>query len=262
MTSITTSPGIVRYTKTVDIKRLKFIDDILKTSLSGNGKVLDVGCGNGNISIYLGSLGYNVRGVDISEKAINNARNNNPYPHVKFDAVSAEQLSAEKSHYNAIICSEVLEHLDNPKQLLDTLYNLLEDDGVLIVTVPNGAGPREVLMTKPMQWMSKNNGLLWKATTAVKRALGYNGKTTQSDADNLEHVQFFTYKDLIRLSANSKFKIKYFKHADFIGDVFPFSLLSKRIAALQDLDCKLADQLPHNLVAGFLSAWKKEKAQV
>lgn len=258
MTPIQTDPGIVRYTKTVDIKRLQFIDETLKTSLTGNGQVLDIGCGNGNISIYLGSLGYRVRGVDISEKAINIARKNNPYPNVSFDAISAEALSAEKERYSAIICSEVLEHLDNPKQLLDTIYNLLEDDGVLIVTVPNGAGPREVLMTKPMQWMSRNNGLLWKATTAVKKALGYNGKTSQSDADNLEHVQFFTYEDLLQLSASSKFKIKNFKHADFIGDVFPFSLLAKRIAALQDLDCKLADQLPHAMVAGFLSAWKKE----
>ena len=251
------SGGLVRYTRTVDIKRLKFIDRILIDSLPENGKVLDVGCGNGNISLYLGSKGYTVRGVDISEKAIATARAHNKLKNIEFDVISAEELVAEKSKYHAIICSEVLEHLNDPKQLLDTLYNLLLDDGVLIVTVPNGVGPREVLMTKPMQWMSRNNGILWKTTQAVKRAFGYSGKTSQSDADNLEHVQFFTHNDLKRLSASCNFKIKCIKHADFISDVFPFSMLTKRVSVLEDLDCKVADHLPTSIVGGFLSAWSK-----
>lgn len=252
------SSGLVRYTRTVDIKRLNFIDRILVNSLPEDGKVLDVGCGNGNISLYLGSQGYTVCGVDISEKAIATARAHNTFKNVKFDVVSAEELVAEQNKYHAIICSEVLEHLNNPKQLLDTLYKLLTDDGVLIVTVPNGIGTRELLMTKPMQWMSRNNGILWKTTQVVKKALGYSGKTSQSDADNLEHVQFFTHNDLKRLSVNCNFRIKCIKHADFISDVFPFSMLTKRVAVLQDLDCKVADHLPTFIVGGFLSVWSKD----
>ena len=38
--------------------------------------ILDVGCGSGDLSIYLAQLGYQVLGIDFVEKAIANAREN------------------------------------------------------------------------------------------------------------------------------------------------------------------------------------------
>jgi len=53
-----------------DIKRLQFIVDVLKESTPPEGVVLDVGCGNGIISRGLGAQGFNVYGIDVSDKAI------------------------------------------------------------------------------------------------------------------------------------------------------------------------------------------------
>ncbi|TRX60129.1 methyltransferase domain-containing protein [Fulvivirga sp. M361] len=253
----TETPNFTRYTRIVDIKRLKFITENLKWIQPENAKILDVGCGNGNMSIQLGMLGYNVLGVDISEKAIKKAKETNTQPNVDFKVISAEDLVAEGTKYDAIICSEVLEHLDNPSALLHTINEILKDNGSLVVTVPNGNGPRETLMTKPMQWMQRNDNWLWKFTKSFKRALGYDGKTIQSDADDLEHVQFFTKAQLTDLSKNTKFRIEVFENADFLEDVFPVSLLTKKIVFLQRLDCKIADLLPHQLTGGFHTIWKK-----
>jgi hypothetical protein len=39
--------------------------------------------------------------------------------------------------------------------------------------------------------------------------------------------------------------------------VFPFSILSKRIAFLQKMDCAIAEILPYGCTGGFVTVWKK-----
>jgi 2-polyprenyl-3-methyl-5-hydroxy-6-metoxy-1,4-benzoquinol methylase len=77
------------------------------------------------------------------------------FPNVRFDVVSAERLVADGHRYHAIICSEVLEHLHDPGKLLSVLHQSLQDNGILIVTVPNGNGPRELFVTRPVIALQK-----------------------------------------------------------------------------------------------------------
>ena len=219
--------------------------------------MLDVGCGNGIISRSLGKAGYNVYGIDVSEKAIEKAKQLNKFPNVTFDILSAEQLVAEGKKYNAIICSEVLEHLNKPEELLATLYQSLTDTGVLIVTVPNGMGPRELFVTKPVIWLQKKDNFIWYGIQKIKKILGYKGTTVQSDASDLTHIQFFTRKSLNFLASQNNFKIIQFGKTNFIEDVFPFSILSNRIKFLQKMDCAIADVLPYRCTGGFVTVWQK-----
>lgn len=246
------------YNRVADQKRLNFITDVLKEKLHSGGTALDVGCGNGIISLYLGRYGFNVTGIDISEKAIKYAIENNSFPNVKFKVESAEGIVASGEQFDVIICSEVLEHLHDPSSLVKTLYDSLKSDGVLIITVPNGYGPRELFVTKPILKLRGKNGKLWALVSSMKSKLGYSGTTVQSTADNLDHVQFFTLRDLKNMLSNNNFKaIKYGK-ANFIEDVFPFSILTKRFKILQKIDCKIADWLPIIFTGGFFSVWEKK----
>lgn len=247
----------MEYNRYADIKRLKFITDKLKQKLSPTAQVLDVGCGNGIISRGIGAEGFSVYGIDISEKAIDKARSLTTNPSVRFDVISAEQLVAEGKKYDAVICSEVLEHLDHPEKLLSVLHQSIKNDGILIVTVPNGMGPREVLVTKPVIRLQKKNGWGWKLMIKVKKLLGYSGTTIQSDADDLTHVQFFTRKSLDKLAAQNNFRITDFGKTNFIDDVFPFSFVTKRIKALQRLDGAIAEKLPAAMTGSFVSVWEK-----
>lgn len=247
----------MEFERIADIKRLNFITEVLKKRLPEGAEVLDVGCGNGVISRSLGERGFNVRGIDISEKTIARARELNKFPNVRFEAVSAEQLVADGNRYHAVICSEVLEHLNDPGKLLKVLHESLHPDGVLIVTVPNGKGPRETFVTKPVIRMQKKNGWVWKSVQKIKSALGYKGTTVQSSADDLTHIQFFTQKTLTKLANDNKFSIEQFGKTNFVEDVFPFSLLAKRIKALQKFDCAVAEILPYSFTGGFVSVWKK-----
>jgi 2-polyprenyl-3-methyl-5-hydroxy-6-metoxy-1,4-benzoquinol methylase len=248
----------MKFNRFADIKRLQFIIETLKNKLPENAVVLDVGCGNGVISRSLGSYGFNVYGIDVSKKAIEKAKQLNSLTNVKFDLLSAEQLVAEGKKYNAVICSEVLEHLIEPEKLLNVLYQSLSDDGILIVTVPNGKGPREVFVTKPIIALQKKNNGIWHTIIKLKSLLGYKGTTIQSDASDLTHIQFFTKKTLDKLAADNDFKIVKFGKTNFIEDVFPFSLITKKISFLQKMDCAIAEFLPYSCTGGFVTVWQKK----
>ena len=242
-----------RYT---DQKRLQFISSMLRQSITNGAEVLDIGCGNGIISRSLGAAGFNVLGVDVSEKAIEKAQSLNKLSNVRFEVKSAEQLVVDGQQYEAIICSEVLEHLHQPEVLLKVLRQILKENGILIVTVPNGKGGRELFVTRPVQAIMKYFPFCWKVLNNVKHMLGYKGTTVQSDADDLAHVQFFTIETLSALARSGGFRIAHWGKSNFVEDVFPFSLLTTRLRRLQQADCRLADLLPLRMTGGFFTVWK------
>jgi len=248
---------VYEFERIADRKRIKFITDFLKSALPANASILDVGCGNGVISRHLGRFGFKVTGIDVSEKAIEKARSLNQFSNVKFMRENAEDLIARGMKFDAIICSEVLEHLNDPDALLTVLNKSLSRNGKLIITIPNGNGPRESLVTKPVLKLRNKNNWMWKLIVAVKKRLGYSGATVQSDAENLDHIQFFSKKDIQHLSLKHNLKIIRFGKANFIEDVFPFSFFAKRIKVLQRLDCRLADWLPYYFTGGFFFVCEK-----
>ena len=247
----------MEFERIADIKRLNFIINVLEAKLPAHAEVLDVGCGNGVISRSLGEKGFTVKGIDVSEKAIERARELNKFPQVKFDVVSAEKLVADGHRYHAVICSEVLEHLNDPGKLLNVLHELLDKDGVLIVTVPNGVGPRELFVTRPIIALQKKNNWVWRGVQGMKRLFGYKGTTVQSSADDLTHIQFFTKSSLERLADEHRFRIIRFGKTNFVEDVFPFSFFSRKIKALQRFDCRVAEILPYQWNGGFMTVWEK-----
>lgn len=247
----------MEFSRIADKKRLQFILDAITANIPANEEVLDVGCGNGIITAAIGKAGFVVTGIDSSEKTIAAAKTSNNLPNVKFIVVAAGELAMQPGKFAAIICSEVLEHLHDPSSLLDILRTSLKDNGILIVTVPNGRGPREIFVTKPVQYLQKKNNVAWTCVRAFKHLLGYKGVTVQSSAEDLTHVQFFTPSKLRQLASANGFRIAVIEKTNFIEQVFPFSLIMKRSQALQKLDCKIADRLPLRYTSGFMMVWRK-----
>lgn len=89
--------------------------------------VLDVGCGRGRISFHLEAMGYQVYATDISERL--STKNLKFYQADIFDLGSFPIKESP-----VVICSEVLEHLENYKKALSNLLALTASR--LIITVP------------------------------------------------------------------------------------------------------------------------------
>lgn len=104
-------------------------------SILPKGKLLDVGCTTGNFLLIAKSKGFEVYGMEASQKAVEIARKN--FKLKVAQALTFEELSEEfKGPYKVITAFEVIEHVEKPLEFLKGIYELLEDNGFAILSCP------------------------------------------------------------------------------------------------------------------------------
>ena len=108
--------------------------DRLSSSIP-SGPVLEVGCGEGELSMRLAARGHGVRGCDVSADVIDEARGRarSAGLAVEFWQCDIQDLT-EQDAAPLVICCEVLEHLLDPQAGLERLALLARP--WLIVSVP------------------------------------------------------------------------------------------------------------------------------
>ena len=107
--------------------------------------VLDVGCGEGRHSIGLHvDKEVNAVGIDLSKEDIKTAKSRiNDFSisdqnksSCVFGAGDIQSLPFKDNVYDAVICSEVLEHLESLDNAVSEIVRVLKPGGVLAVSVP------------------------------------------------------------------------------------------------------------------------------
>lgn len=98
--------------------------------------VLDVGCGVGYGSQWLGKMGArSVLGFDVSAEAIEHARMHYFHPAVSFKLQDATAIDAVSS-FDLVTCFELIEHIEKQETVLDLIKAALRQDGVLAISTP------------------------------------------------------------------------------------------------------------------------------
>jgi 2-polyprenyl-3-methyl-5-hydroxy-6-metoxy-1,4-benzoquinol methylase len=103
------------------------------------GRLLDVGCGHGLLLDEARRAGYAVTGLELSRAAAAHARAELGLD-VRETALEAFAQHAD-GRFDAIVCADVLEHLDDPRAALATSAQLLAPGGVLCVVTPDPSSP-------------------------------------------------------------------------------------------------------------------------
>lgn len=97
--------------------------------------LFELGCGNGSVAHELVQRGWDVIGVDPSTEGIAQANRN--YPDLKLYAGSAyDDLSAQYGQFPVVLSLEVVEHVYSPRQYASTIFSLLQNGGVAILSTP------------------------------------------------------------------------------------------------------------------------------
>lgn len=97
-------------------------------------KILDLGCGEGGmIRAILNKFSQKeIIGVDISPRRIELLRKK--FPKHKFLCEDVNKTSLKKNEFDLIICTQVIEHVENDKKLIDEIYRILKIRGKLYIT--------------------------------------------------------------------------------------------------------------------------------
>jgi 2-polyprenyl-3-methyl-5-hydroxy-6-metoxy-1,4-benzoquinol methylase len=98
------------------------------------GRLLDVGCGDGERLIKFYSHGWVVEGIDVDEVAVRNA---STHTGLNISVGTLESLSLPENSYDAVIMNHVLEHVECPLTQLASSKKLLKSGGYLVIRVPN-----------------------------------------------------------------------------------------------------------------------------
>jgi SAM-dependent methyltransferase len=106
------------------------------------GRVLDVGCGRGQLLAAFRCRGWSVEGTERSASAARVARDVVGVP-VHIGALDALALPSHR--FDAVVLWHVLEHVAEPAPLLAEVARVLRPGGVCLVGVPNFASPEAQL---------------------------------------------------------------------------------------------------------------------
>ena len=103
-------------------------------------KLLDIGCGPGNITKYLLSKrpDFDIHGIDVAPNMITLATNNNPT--ATFAIMDTRDIQQLNGSFDGIICGFCIPYLSqtDTSKLINDCYNLLNDGGLLYLSFVEG----------------------------------------------------------------------------------------------------------------------------
>ena len=243
-------------------QRLYWLRDHLRTE----DRAVEFGCGTGRlITIPLRAWGYDVIGVDLDETSVAHGREVLEREGLDPDALLTTDLRDVPGELDAVIASEILEHLDD-KELRDSLAVIrekLKPGGKLLVTTPNGYSLFEL---ENLLWYRTGVDRLYRRLRSGRIAGRLRGlKASHSDwtaeeepmtlADS-PHKQRFTWRSIHDQIARAGFEVTEARGAILFCGPFTdlaFSGLPRVMAANK----KLGRRLPRAASDFYIAAVKR-----
>lgn len=108
---------------------------LLTHQLPHQAKILDIGCGNGQMLGFVQQQGdFDIYGIEMPGKA---ARRAAQIPHIQLKEGTLQANDFAPNTFDAISLFHVFEHLTQPKQTLQIIQDILKPNGRLVVSIPN-----------------------------------------------------------------------------------------------------------------------------
>lgn len=152
-------------------------------------RILDLGCGTGELTYQISNLSKEVVGIDKSEEMINSAREN--FVDINFEVGTAENLNFTKK-FDVVFSNATLHWVKNYQDAIQSIYRSLVPGGKFVAEF-GGEGNVELIIS------------------ALRRALEQNGYLKQSKTDIWHFPSIGKYTSELE---KQRFKVKYAKHYD------------------------------------------------
>ena len=199
-------------------------------------RLLDIGAHAGRFLRLAQGAGWNAEGIELNPQTAAYAR---VHAGVPVHQVNAASLAADGRRYDAVVLTDVLEHIPCPGDVLAKAAALLDPGGVLAVKVPCGSA--QALKESALATISSHRPTL---------------------ADNLVHVNHFSIRSLRLALERAGFEATVTSAAPELAPTTPFSIRAAASNALR-LGIFGLSQLPgaiHTPLALHLQAYAVRRA--
>jgi 2-polyprenyl-3-methyl-5-hydroxy-6-metoxy-1,4-benzoquinol methylase len=181
-------------------------------------KILDLGCNDGVLSIYMANLGCDVFGIDISNNAIECANSNRDYHRLfnaHFEAMDFISEWKDPEIFDLVLCSFVIEHVIHDDLFLEKIFYSLKNSGKLVIFCPTSYSSvfrLSKLITGKFVVDEEEGHLRRYTKESFQRLIQASGFQIDKTLffDSLIRDWFIVYKPLRRL--NQIFYLKYVRN--------------------------------------------------
>ncbi|MBI5114991.1 methyltransferase domain-containing protein [Candidatus Poribacteria bacterium] len=118
-------------------------EELFARYLPKEGRILEAGCGLGQIVVALRARGYDAEGVEFSEKTVSMVKQY--LGECPIQVGDVRNLDYPDNHFSAYISLGVMEHFEQgPEPILKEAYRVLRDSGYALISVPRIHSIRKV----------------------------------------------------------------------------------------------------------------------
>jgi 2-polyprenyl-3-methyl-5-hydroxy-6-metoxy-1,4-benzoquinol methylase len=212
----------------------KFIEDEsqfytlnwLKSQLNKDDSVLEMGYGEGIVTDFLNDLNINLDVIEGAKQLVEKATAR--FSDISFIYSMFEDYKPKKK-YDVILCTHVLEHVNDPVEILKLMRSWLSENGKIVVIVPNAESIHRQL--------SVIMGIQDRLDNLSKRDL------------LVGHQRVYDYKLLENHISQANFKIK--EKKGFFLKTLPNSMMLKFDIKLIKALNSISEKLPFNVLANL-----------
>ena len=111
---------------------LFFVKKYCQKIINDKHKMLEIGCGNGNVIYYLRKNGINCQGGDLFLEGLIYCRRKVKAPLYQIDALCLPF----RNYFDIIGLFDVIEHIEEDEKVLKEVYKALKPEGNILITVP------------------------------------------------------------------------------------------------------------------------------
>jgi ubiquinone biosynthesis O-methyltransferase len=213
----------------------KRIDFSLRFIPTG-GIVLDFGCGDGHVTKGILQKAKKVTAIDISESAIEVAKEFNNHPDITYLNIALEDFNSNEK-FDSVMMFEILEHVFDSEAVLKKVWGLLKDKGTLILSTPNF-----LRLTRRMKQLY--------GVRQIRKKMGKDSKRIGCD-----HIHEFTYSELKNMLNRCGFEILDYEGLILLNDTVGGHLL-RSVYWVQRLNFYLGRLFPSVSGHFFIAAQK------
>jgi len=179
-----------------------YLSHLLDYSGVKRGKLIEIGCGNGDFLALAKEKGFEVKGIEISKDAAKTANNRIGEECVVCGTLENTDLPA--GYFDICVLFDVIEHVYDPVGFLRKIHDLLKPDGVIFIVTPSLDSWSARLMRS--NWVEfKTEHLHYFNTQTIQNVLAKTGFNKIDIAPNYKYLTLEYIKDHFQ-----KFRIPFF----------------------------------------------------